>query len=587
VKQLQALLYKEWRDQRVLLIGGLAACLLMVVLAELLGGRNVGPLVRVRFVLPGLLTAFTLVLATESIVRDVQSGVEGTLLRLPVPRGRAWSAKFLSVALASVAFFVLLTLLEMLLRLSEHHSAIDGLFAMLEPTWWWLNAAVAAACGASACVVRRSLPAAFLGLALVSGIPLIAMALPDGHAREWLDVLLNSWTPAALSALACGAFLLGSFLAYRVRRFDALGIRRAASVAMGAGLILVPILAGTAHAQSWAFDILPFSKTAEIQWISPSPDGRFLAVQARQHWYARDNWIQLSERETGSRQRSRYEVWILDLTTGDWKEIDDRYREISGVDDWSASGTLLTASTNGQFGDGEVLVERVDPRTGRIVSSHPNSVPEDLGQWYAMRSLGSDTVLRWKANGRELRLPNRGLMRPSTQPGVVFHESDGFLVRHELAPDTTTRLIELGTDRVSLVRVSPDGRFLYLVNANTSRILDASTGVVVHDFGQGPPFADWPRVPRSTALLGVVVHALEHGPGFADWSRVPGRIALLCAGRMVWTALLEDGSLVQLPVQALRCLELGPDRLLAFDERHIERMRLDGSERVTLYEAKP
>jgi hypothetical protein len=506
------------------------------------------------------LTAFTLVLATESIVRDVQSGVEGTLLRLPVPRGRAWSAKFLSVALASLAFSALLTLIEMLLRVSEHHSAIDGLFAMLEPTWWWLNAAVGAACAASACVVRRSLPAAFLGLVLVAGIPLIAMALPDGHAREWLDVLLNSWTPAALSAVACGAFLLGSFLAYRVRRSDALGLRRAIGVATGAGIVLLPTLAGTAHAQSWAFDIVPFSKTAEIQWISPSPDGRFLAVQAVQHWYARDNWIQLSERETGSRQRSRYEVWILDLTTRDWKEIDDRYRDIGGIDDWSAAGTLLTGSTECHFGDGEVIVERVDPSTGRIVSSHSNSVPEDLGQWHAERSLGSDTILRWKANGRELRLPNRGLMRPSTQPGVVFHESDGFLVRHELAHDTTTRLIELGTDRVSLVRVSPDGRFLHLVNANTSRILDASTGVVVHD--------------------------LEHGPGFADWSRVPGRVALLCAGRMVWTALLEDGSLVQLPVQALRCLELGSDRLLAFDEHHIECMNLDGSERKTLYEAK-
>jgi len=306
---------------------------------------------------------------------------------------------------------------------------------------------------------------------------------------------------------------------------------------------------------------VPFSKTAEIQWISPSPDGRFLAVQARQHWYARDNWIQLSERETGSRRRSRYEVWILDLTTGDWKEIDDRYREIGGVDDWSAAGTLLTGSTDCAFGDGEVLVERVDPRTGRILSSHLNSVPEDLGQWYEKRSLGTDTVLRWKANGRELRLPNMGLMRPSTEPGVVFHESDGYLVRHELAHDTTTRLIELGTDHVSLVRVSPDGRFLLLDNANTSRILDASTGAVVHDF--------------------------DHGPGFADWSRVPGRVALLCAGRMVWTALLEDGSLVQLPVQALRCFELGSDRLLAFDEHHIERMRFDGSERVTLYEAKP
>jgi hypothetical protein len=562
VKQLRALLYKEWRDQRALLAGGLVACVLVVALAQVLGDRTFGPLLRVRYVLPGLLTAFTLVLATESIVRDIHTGVEGTLLRLPVPRALAWSAKFLSVALASIGLFVILTLVEMLLRLSKHHSAIDGLFAMLEPTWWWLNAAVAAACCASACVVRRSLPAAFLGLALVSGIPLIGMALPEGHAREWLDVLLNSWTPAALSALACGAFLLGSFLAYRVRRFDAYGVRRASSVAAGAGIVLLPILAGTAHAQSWAFDIVPFSKTAEIQWISPSPDGRFLAVQAMQHWYARDNWIGLSDRETGSRQRSRYEVWILDRTTGRWNEIDDRYRDVAANDlEWNQEGQLLTSSSPGCFGDGGGIYERINPLTGSIVSFHSDSEPEVLGRWYEQRSLGSDTVLRWKANGRELRLPDSALMRPSTQPGVVFHELSGCLVRHELEPDSTTKVATLKVARNSFLQVSPDGHHLLLVNGDSRQVLDASNGRLVHEFG-------------------------EH-TGLIEWSKVPGRVGIFCTGRDEWQLLAEDGRLTRLPTRASLCQELGPDRLIAYDRQRIECMKLDGSERVTLYEAKP
>jgi len=557
VKKLGVLIYKEWRDQRVLMLGAFVVCLLAIVIAKLLHGTHFDPLARTRFVLPGCLALFTLVLATEAITREAQNGVEGTLLRLPVPRATAWLAKIGFITFSVVGFLVLLVLVELTLRILEHRSALDGLVAMIQPTWWLLIAALGAACVASACILKRSLPAAFLGLVLVSGVPLFALALPDGRAREWSAVLLCSLTPAELSALACCAFLIGSFFAFCVRRPDVFGFRRATGAATGIGIVVVPIVAFLAHALARAFDMRPFSRTAEIERISPSPDGRFLAVQAAQYWVPRDNWIDLSEEGSRTGQRVRREVWIFDCVTRAWQKFDDRFRSII---EWNSDGTLHTTSSAGYFGADKVLVERIDPLTDGVVSSHPDDGSESLGHWYQRRIVGNDTVLRWISTGRELRLPRSALMRPATQPGVVFHEQDGSLVRHELQSDSTTKLAELGAAHDSSVRVSPDGRHVYLVNGSTRRVLDARDGSLVHDCA---------------------------GSGLADWSRVPGRIGLFCAGRMEWTMLMEDGSLTTLPTHALRCQELGPDHLLAYDQQRIECMKLDGTDRQVLYEARP
>jgi hypothetical protein len=71
------------------------------------------------------------------------------------------------------------------------------------------------------------------------------------------------------------------------------------------------------------------------------------------------------------------------------------------------------------------------------------------------------------------------VFRPSLQPGVVFHEQDGFLVRHEFDPERTTRLAELHAPLGHPLRISPDGRFLLAMDGRDTMILDARDGRVV------------------------------------------------------------------------------------------------------------
>jgi hypothetical protein len=570
VRQLRALLYKEWRDQRTLVLGMLLLCVLLVVLARLIIGTRFAPNVRESTILPACLGAFAVALATESIARDRQSGVDATLARLPVPLVSTWFAKLGFLALASLVCLATLALLEAGLLTAEHHPIVDGLLAMYQPTWWLAIAAIAAACQASASVLRRSLPAALLGISLVVGVPVMAGVLPVGRAIEWVDLVLASWTPAGLSMLVCAAFLLGSLLAHRVRRPDALGWRRAAQALLGVGLVLGPTFANSARLGEWAFDIVPFSKSAEVWYVSPSPDGKHLALQVKQTWYPRRDWLPLTGSRTGTNCRVRCEVWILDPATGAVKEIDDRFRAFPMNFPWDPEGHLVTVSTPGAFGDGEYTAERIDPATATVVSSHPESALDsrEYGRgfdlWLEESTNGDQREFSWQGSTTRLRLPREARVLPSPEPGIVFHELGNQLVQHDLADDSTRVLAKVHDLRSALLRISPNGRYLQLGECREERILDARDGHVLLKLSK----QSW----------------------LAEWSRIPGRIAIVCTSRSVytdWQVLLEDGSVMVLPVHDPRILEFGADRFLAIRMSGIECMELDGSQRRTLYEAKP
>lgn len=559
MSKLRILLYKEWRDQRALVIGALLVCVLLIVSAKLLVGVRFDAEIRTRFVLPACYGVFAVLLATESIAREVHSGVERTLLRLPVSRELVWLAKALFVVLGSALGLLVLGLLEIVLRLAERAPAL----VVIEPLVLPVIAAVATASFVAACVLRRSLPAAFLGLLLVGLVPLTAYALPPLRLTEWVDLILCSWTPAGLSILGVPAFLLGSLFAFRVRRADALGLRRAARACAGAAIVLVPAFAGTARSSAWAFDIVPFSRTAEICSTSPSPDGRFLAVQAEQEWDPSSEWTPAPRPQHGFSRRMRWEVWILDRTTGRWSEIDGRFRMFFGPGTWDARGRLLTLSTDGAFGRGDFSLEHIDPASGAIANSRVLALDEVLASWYWRDTTRDERVLTWKAKGLGVRVPKSALLVPSPQPGIVFHEQDGFLVRHELDPDCTTRLAALGRpNEFRVLAPSPDGSLLFLYESQDDRcLLDACTGEVVRRF-------DAHEAP-------------------AGWSNLPGRIYWVLREDLGYCALNEDGSLTPLPAFDPSWQELGPDHLFHRDPQRIECMKLDGSERQVLYQARP
>lgn len=557
MKQLQALLYKEWRDQRTLVVCGIAASVALAGLARLLGASGPDSAQNAHFAIRVCEWSFALALAVETITRDVAHGVESSFLRLPVPRQLAWRAKVVFVVLACALLHFALVLGELAAQLLGHGSPLEAVRGMFQPADWLFGGVLATAAFASACTLRRSLPAAVVGLVFVVGIPAVAARLADGRTREWLDVLLNSWTRTAFAAIACIAFLIGSFLAFRVRRADPTGLRRASALAFGIGLVLVPVFAGTASASSWAFDIVPFSRTAEIDKVVPSPDGRFLAVQVRQDWTPHDAWFGFEHCNEGRRRRS--EVWLFDRTQRSWVALDERSRALDPDQDvWDAQGMLRTRSGDGlflAFGWGE---ERIDPATGAV------HLPDGLAterEWWSQTAKTKETVIwSWRGHKASLQLPTSVISLPSPQPGVVFHEQDGFLVRHDLATDSITRLAQLHEPLRSAPSLSPDGRYLLLLDGRDSTILDACDG--------------------------LPIQRLDDVLQFRSWSRTPGRIAVL------WTrpqrlALETDGTLAALPELAPQQLECGRDALVRFEKQRIELTSLDGKRREVIYEVRP
>ncbi|MBK7644889.1 MAG: hypothetical protein IPJ19_17915 [Planctomycetes bacterium] len=573
MNKLRSLLYKEWRDQRALTLGALALLAMLLAAAKLLAGKRFDALLREDYVYPVCLGIFAVALATETITRDASNGVERTLLRLPATRMLAWFAKLAFALLACLGCGLFLIAVERVLRLFEQGN-VSLHSTRLQSGHLTLIACAASACLAAACVVKRSLPAVITGIAALASAPLLALWMPVTRATVWLDLCFNSWRPAELASLATFALLVGGLLAFCVRRRDPFGLRRAAGAVFGVGIVLVPAFAASARESAWALDIVPFSPRAEIWRAEPSPDGRYVAVQAEQTWTPREDWLPLSGKDSGTRCRVRHEVWLLDRETGRWSEIDDRDRRLADSPVWDAGGRLATISMPGTFGDGEWLFEHIDPRTLAIQASHPADLSEALGHWCEKTQDGDDWVLRWRSRHIDLQLSKDAIVAISPEVGIVFHEQDGSLVRHELATGGITKLAVLGGRKVfRSLMVSPDGSLLYLPNER--KFVDACDGHMVR------------QLDSSSAWMG--------------WSRIPGRICTLWHLGDEFTALNEDGSETPMPARGFDdhhlgldapapiggSAELGRGRFLLWDQQRIECMKLDGSEREVLYQARP
>lgn len=579
MKQLRALLHKEWRDQRLLAIGALVVCALFQGLGRLLGGTGFSAELRAQ-ILPVLLALFTILLATESIARDAGSGVETILARLPARRALVWLSKASLVALMTTGGGLLLVAMEWILRSCEHRAA--PAVSPLAPQYPVFIAVISAACFASACTLRRSLPAAFLGVLLVAVVPLVVWIIPI-HLADWFDVVLCAWTPTGLAAAGIPAFLLGSLFAFGTRHEDRFGMRRAARCALGTGLVLVPVFAGTARSAAWAFDIVPFSRTAHFFQVCPRPDGQFVALEVGQEWDPRHDWATWDRPKKGMETRHRLEVWILDVRTGAVREIDQRFRMLLHVNGpiWDERGRLVALSSSAAFGTRSFALEHIDPERAEVLDSREVDLGDVLGMWY-WRGDGTITA---KASGAAWKSSKKdALLTPSAAPGIVFSAENGCLVRRDLETGETTTLCVLREpcDHRMLLE-SPDRRWCMLLETQwkgptVQRLLDACDGRLVKEF--------------------------KPGSGWAGWSTVPGRICMLCEQGCEWSMLGEDGSLTPMPARGfdwedlglerpaasdlhgLGIQELGLDRLLFVLGQELGCMKLDGSERRVLYAAQ-
>lgn len=252
---------------------------------------------------------------------------------------------------------------------------------------------------------------------------------------------------------------------------------------------------------------------------------------------------------------------MLDLASGALREIDDRFRSLGFADrTWDDDGRIIAVSSAGSFGDGESVWERIDPSNGVIVASHAESTPESIERWYERSTVGADTLLRWKSKGLQLRLPDDTHTWAAPTPGVVFHVQDGFVVRHELEPERTTKLLALKDPLSAPLRASPDGRYLLVRDAVEPKVIDARDGRVVHQF--------------------------ETYAALAEWSQFQGSIGIFCQGRGTWVRLAENGTLETLPAHLRWTCELDRTHVVSYDSRRVECVDVEGA-RTVLYEPRP
>jgi len=553
---LAALVRKELRDQRglLLLAGGLFA--LVVVGARLVLGASFDAELRSQRILPFALGIVAAVLAAESIGRDASAGVESLWERLPVDRALVWGAKVAAVVAGALLFLGGALLVELALRAMERAAGPAGAVALLPSAWWLLVVpCVTAAVLFWSALLRWSLAATLMGVGCVALPPLVWDQLSGRLARFLFLVMRHGPRPEwKWLVIATAAGITGSLLAFRVRGWWRLSLRRALAGAMGLLLVLLPTAARPMAVALARLELGLFDPDAELVRVEPSPDGRHLAVIV-QRTYPTRSLTDDSERRAG----------ILDRRSGTWRELGSNLEPVTvgrwpHESVWSLDGLLavVQAESPGR----PALWELIDPTTGHVAwqatSARLVDLSSRMGQvpWLESAREGDEYVLRWEEREIELRIPKSAWLARASEPGIVFLDREGTVVRHDLSSGEERVVFRGSTTDIHTGQLSPDDRWIAFGEAGDRVVLEVSSGRVVH------------RV---------------RGGLVACWCREPGRVALVQAGShrrddLRTILLLEDGTSRLLAPGTGRWAEDGPDAFLHYEHRsqRLERIGLDG-----------
>ena len=562
MRVLATLARKELRDQRglLLLAGGLFA--LVVVGARLALGAGFDAELRSQRILPFALGIVAAVLAAESIGRDASAGVESLWERLPVDRALVWGAKVLSAVAGAAVFLGGALLVELALRATERAPGPAGSVALLPGLWWLLlvPCATAAVLFWSA-LLRWSLAATLVGVGCVALPPLVWDQLSGRVARFVYLVWRNGPRPEwKWIVIAAAAGISGSLLAFRVRGWRRLPLRRVAAGIAGLLLVLGPTLARPLIVAIARLEFGLFHPEAELMHVEPSPDGRHLAVLV----------VRDSSAAPSGRVGPDFRAGILDRASGSWRDLGgSRTAMFAGrwpnETVWSPEGCMAVAREE----DRHLVWELVDPRMDRAVwESSAEDGREQLTRrmglesWHELTMEDDDYLLRWKARGKELRIPKRTWRwLVGAEPGFVFLEREGTFVRHDM-DSGEERLVYRCSSSSSPGRLSPGDRWIELGDGIDRVIVEVASSQVLR------------REP------GSVVH----------WCSEPGRVAVIRAGThrrrdLRTILLLEDGSSKVLASGTGYWVEDGPDAFLRYGHRghRLERLDLNGKVLEVLY----
>ena len=494
-----ALMGREWRALRGTALG---LVLLSPLLIDLMAWQaSVSEWgwksdLRARWILPIVAGLAWSVLCARAFADgpDTRSG----LSHAAVSRAAVVLAKFVIASLIALGITGTLVLVEYLRALAdtEHLDVFLRGLSRVQPVQL-LGAALAAGGAALAGALgARAFPATVIGVA-IGILPLNAIggtfAGPIGLLLQALpDIAL--WGPAVLAApLAAGlAFRIGP-----TRPGDRL--RSAGLAALGLGLVLG--CAGLVVVREHSKALVPRLDRGYVHRFSPSPDGKYVALELTQEWR---HW-----RRQGQDRVSF--TWVLDSDTGEARHAFDAGYEL----------TLLAGPPFGtSWVDAAHLKVRREVGEDRIMDLDLRTGEFAPGMWLHSRwgstegSGPGQWTLWWRDHEpEEQELPAAHFARRSSREGqVLLLSSEGRLLRYDVSTSATSVLMEgVDLDRFQTVNEFAGGPVVLEycgedVLSYECWVLDPDDGRVLHKTEPGWHVYAWPGI----ANLVVVTEPVDN-----------------------------------------------------------------------------
>ncbi|MBI3818935.1 MAG: hypothetical protein HY286_09620 [Planctomycetes bacterium] len=477
------LVWREWRNERALMLGAAAA--LPAILAF-------SYIIHFDFAIqaPGLLLAIVAgALAADVCANDSAGRRIETLCSLPVRPAMLWAAKslFLLVSTAAAAIYLVCadSTVAFALRTTAMTHAQSGITSVLAGF-------IAFAWVAAACVSVASVACANALGGLVSGAFFTGGLVWLGvDAADYLQYL--GWAPGTPSLVAAAIVIICimgtvagiAFCYLRARAVPAW--RKFTIRAAGVAIITIASVAGADAAAKSAAIPRPGDANVEFNELSASPDGKWIAARVS-HFSRSDGF-----------------VWTFDVENSRAAAI-DAFHAYFMNNPWTDAGKiqLLQSGRRGRFqGEDTPRIITADPATGAIVNSREATYAEvtNLPRWASVeyRPIPTETRSYWGQGIITINWTERGLTKKykSRRPWVL--DSQGAAILNKpgtwLGCDENGRLIyydlAAGSERVlregpvDIIQSSKNERRAIVITATEKEVIDVDSGACV----AGP----WPR----------------------------------------------------------------------------------------------
>jgi hypothetical protein len=359
MQQFRTLLYREWRDSRLLVVGAFVA---FVILEFAMSATMTGRIKNLHFLWSAILIgAFT----ADRFAGDIASHRAATLSPLPVPPGLVWFAKVVYLIATSISFSMLYWMAhESFKRLFyDRHGfssmePVDPLsFVSLLDAISVIGVVACASVFVKSGIVAFVLGGGFYMLAAIVGSNLNGAAL-------WADLDSDLWSQRTAITIGSLVFLSLSYVVFCHVRMHSNKQRPA----LARGLYATAIFAIAAYSTAYAAIFVAIESFAatppSIADFVPSPNGSFISLDGPEvdtkPLLDSESYYRLKYRESF--------VWILDVETGEFHSVRLRHTKLAPKP-W-INGQLCVVQMHNIIDAGDRVEYLVDPRDG-IISEGP------------------------------------------------------------------------------------------------------------------------------------------------------------------------------------------------------------------------